>query len=259
MDPLTFLLMSGGLALGGGAVSAMGSDKANRDMMKFNARQAALNRSWMEKMSNSAHQREIKDLRKAGLNPILSAGGQGASVGSSSAASVGHLANVGEAAVEGASTAMKASNDAVEASAKLDRLVNAETMRNSELANNYADQRLKHAQAGKFLDDVKDGPLRRELLKEDAALRREQQYVASEQGLDFAMASSLKDMQYNEAYHSWRSRVEEAEEKVKEIRARTGEHMARKDREELNYYLDIVNTGTDVVKSLSRLGFKPKR
>lgn len=46
----------------------------------LNSREMRKQREWMEKMSNSAHQREVEDLRNAGLNPILSAtGGNGAS------------------------------------------------------------------------------------------------------------------------------------------------------------------------------------
>lgn len=58
----------------------------NRIAMDFNAVEAQKQRDWQEYLSNTAHQREVSDLIAAGLNPVLSAQGAGAPIGSGAVA-----------------------------------------------------------------------------------------------------------------------------------------------------------------------------
>jgi hypothetical protein len=100
MDPITAAAAG---SFGTGLLGFFGQQSTNSANMEMqasantqNAAIAQANRDFQERMSNTAHQREVKDLEAAGLNPILSAtGGSGASSPSGSTASMGaaHVEN----------------------------------------------------------------------------------------------------------------------------------------------------------------------
>jgi len=78
---------SAGAGAGGGLASAIPGILGTVASSAFNAWQADQSRDFNRNMASTAHQREVRDLVKAGLNPILSAnhGTTGAPGGSASA------------------------------------------------------------------------------------------------------------------------------------------------------------------------------
>lgn len=124
-------------SIGAALAPVAGTLLGNQQMIN----QASENRIFQRDMSSTAHQREVADLKAAGLNPILSAGGAGASTPGGSMPS---LSDLGESISKGSSTAL-----AIKQQGK-----QFEQM-DTGMRNTNADTQNKQAQSGQIQEQTK--------------------------------------------------------------------------------------------------------
>lgn len=86
-----------GFGFGGLLNSITGASHSAKQSAKYSGWLNAQNNAYQKEAMQNAHQWEVEDLKKAGLNPVLSAGGTGASTGGvgGSGGSVGMQAGIG--------------------------------------------------------------------------------------------------------------------------------------------------------------------
>lgn len=147
-------------------IPGLGDSAAQKRANDANIRLALANRKWMEMMSNTAYQRAMKDMKTAGLNPMLAYMQGGASVPNSTAATVSPesktgLLDAGLKAYTGLSAARTAQQQANTAQAAVDSSIQLQSAQAAkEIANTQniqADTALKQREIrGKGIKETID-------------------------------------------------------------------------------------------------------
>lgn len=181
------------------------------------SKEAEKNRKWQEYMSNTSHQREVKDLRAAGLNPILSAGGGGASTPS------GNVAPVMDAIGAGVNSA----NAARLTSIAKDKAV-------AEIQNIHADTAKKGSDVKLNEQLAANAAAQHENILADTSAKRTSERIASDQSgvrieLDRALTAKTEAERHAALVNSSKAQLEKEYVQLQSIRTKYENMLKREE------------------------------
>ncbi|UYD39199.1 MAG: DNA pilot protein [Wigfec virus K19_141] len=153
-------------------VPGIGDARAQERANKENKLEAQINREFQERMSSTAYQRAMDDMKKSGLNPMLAYQQGGASVPSGSQATVQSASKTGLAAAglqayTGISAARSQIQNANTAQAQSESSISLQA---AQSANALASTEKTQADTVKTIDSIKNQKAQRKLLQNQAKL-----------------------------------------------------------------------------------------
>lgn len=126
-------------------IAAWSANATTKKSYKYASALQAQQNAFVERMANTAHQREVKDLKEAGLNPILSANGGAATPAASNASFQAN--DPAQAAMQAMSTLNDMKIKTAQQVNDTRRLENETDLAGSQRILNYANAESAHQQA----------------------------------------------------------------------------------------------------------------